>query len=79
MHIAIEGCAHGELDTIYAAIENIQTKHKIKIELLICCGDFQALRNTNDLQSMACSAKFRVMNSFYKSEISHSHSFDQEG
>lgn len=70
MHIAIEGCAHGELDTIYRSLEHIQEIHKIKIDLLICCGDFQSVRNNADLQSMACSAKYRTMNSFYKSEDS---------
>jgi len=37
-----------------------------KIDLLICCGDFQAVRNLDDLECMACPVKYRHMASFYK-------------
>jgi hypothetical protein len=40
--IAVEGCCHGELDTIYAAMQRLEAKEGVKIDLLICCGDFQA-------------------------------------
>ena len=52
--IAVEGCAHGELDNIYATILETQRRNpKLpKIELLICCGDFQAVRNESDLDCM---------------------------
>lgn len=40
--IAIEGCCHGELDKIYGAMQRLEEKENIKIDLLICCGDFQA-------------------------------------
>ena len=42
MKIAVEGCCHGELETIYAAMEKIEKKEDIKIDLLICCGDFSS-------------------------------------
>lgn len=42
--IAIEGCCHGELDKIYGALKRLEEKENIKIDLLICCGDFQARR-----------------------------------
>ena len=42
MHIAIEGCLHGELDKVYATIAEIEQMEGIKISLLISCGDFQA-------------------------------------
>ena len=74
--IAIEGCCHGELDQIYDAVkkanENELEQSKIdnrpykEIELLICCGDFQAVRNQTDLNCMSCPVKYRRMNSFYK-------------
>ena len=60
--IAIEGCAHGALDKIYEAV--LQSKDEV--DLLICCGDFQALRNENDLDSMAVPDKFKDMGDFYK-------------
>lgn len=41
MQIAIEGCCHGELDKIYGALQRLEEKENIKIDLLICCGDFQ--------------------------------------
>ncbi|CAH1400398.1 unnamed protein product [Nezara viridula] len=66
MKIAIEGCAHGELEKIYESIELLELKGNIKIDLLICCGDFQATRNEEDLQTMAVKPKFRQMGSFYK-------------
>eukprot|EP00118_Oscarella_pearsei_P002074 m.9418 g.9418 ORF g.9418 m.9418 type:complete len:413 (+) comp21343_c0_seq2:21-1259(+) len=66
MHIAVEGCCHGELDKIYATIELIEQKHKIKVDLLLCCGDFQSVRNPKDLESMAVPPKYRQMQSFHK-------------
>ncbi len=66
MKIAVEGCAHGELETIYAALEDIQRRDNIKVDLLICCGDFQAVRNEVDLACMAVPPKYRKMCSFYK-------------
>jgi lariat debranching enzyme len=44
-------------------------KHKLKkrkIDLLICCGDFQSLRTPADFHSLAVPAKYREMGSFYK-------------
>ncbi|KAJ8713542.1 hypothetical protein PYW07_013912 [Mythimna separata] len=66
MKIAVEGCAHGELEKIYECIETIQTREGIKIDLLICCGDFQSVRNHEDLGSMAVPEKYQNMCSFYK-------------
>lgn len=66
MKIAIEGCAHGDLDNIYATLQHLEQSENIKIDLLICCGDFQAVRNENDLESMACPVKYRTMNTFWK-------------
>ena len=43
--IAVEGCAHGELDGIYDAIRAAEKQNGQKIDLLVCCGDFQAVRN----------------------------------
>lgn len=60
------GCAHGELETIYASLDYLQRKENINIELILCCGDFQAVRNSNDLESLACPPKYRRLNSFHK-------------
>jgi lariat debranching enzyme len=64
--IAVEGCAHGELDIIYETIQYIEKVHNIKIDLLLCCGDVQTLRNERDLECMAVPPKYRTMGTFYK-------------
>lgn len=66
MKIAVEGCAHGELDKIYECIETIQAREGFKVDLLICCGDFQSVRNHEDLKAMAVPDKYQHMCSFYK-------------
>lgn len=66
MKIAIEGCAHGELDKIYDCIETLQKKEGISIDLLICCGDFQSVRNNDDLRAMAVPEKYQNICTFYK-------------
>ncbi|XP_014671150.1 PREDICTED: lariat debranching enzyme B-like [Priapulus caudatus] len=66
MKFAVEGCCHGELDKIYETIEYIEKRDDIKIDLLICCGDFQAVRNRSDLRCMAVPPKFQKLNTFYK-------------
>ena len=42
---AVEGCCHGELDNIYASVEQLAAVHGTKIDVLLICGDFQAVRN----------------------------------
>ncbi|XP_053606620.1 lariat debranching enzyme [Plodia interpunctella] len=66
MKIAIEGCAHGELDKIYECIETLQDRESIKIDLLICCGDFQSVRNNEDMRAMAVPDKYQHICTFYK-------------
>ncbi|KAM9802867.1 lariat debranching enzyme [Syngnathus typhle] len=66
MKIAVEGCCHGELDKIYETISYLEKKEGIKVDLLLCCGDFQAVRNEGDLKCMAVPAKYRTMQTFYK-------------
>ncbi|EDO32526.1 predicted protein, partial [Nematostella vectensis] len=66
MKIAVEGCAHGALDQIYETLEYLQQKEGIQVDVLLCCGDFQAVRNKTDLMCMAVPPKYRQMESFYK-------------
>lgn len=66
MRIAVIGCAHGEIEEIIEAIKKFETEKNRKIDLLICCGDFQAVRNENDLSNMACPVKYKKLNTFYK-------------
>jgi hypothetical protein len=80
--IAIEGCCHGELPKIYDTLRQAEEQTGAKIDLLICCGDFQAIRNNDDLLSMAVPPKYREMGAFYKcvharvcARYSHTHLF----
>lgn len=66
MRIAVEGCAHGDLDNIYATLQQLERMETVKIDLLICCGDFQAVRNEDDLRCMACPDKYKSMKTFWK-------------
>lgn len=75
MRVAVAGCAHGELDVIYDAIREAEraTTANAKtargggpVELLICPGDFQAVRNEEDLECMAVPDKFKSMNTFWR-------------
>lgn len=66
MKIAVEGCAHGELDKIYERIQHLEEQNNYKVDLLICCGDFQSTRNLNDLGCMAVPPKYLDICTFYK-------------
>ncbi|CAH2306069.1 lariat debranching enzyme [Pelobates cultripes] len=66
MKIAVEGCCHGELDMIYETIQFMEKKENTKVDLLLCCGDFQAVRNEGDMKCMAVPQKYRQMQTFYK-------------
>ena len=66
MKIAVTGCAHGELEKIYETMELIAKNQNYKIDMLLCCGDFQSVRNLNDLHCMAVPKKFHDMCTFYK-------------
>lgn len=66
MKIAVEGCCHGELDKIYETIQFLEKKENTKVDVLLCCGDFQAVRNEGDMKCMAVPPKYRQMQTFYK-------------
>ena len=58
MKIAVEGCCHGALDEIYAALAE-KEKVQGKVDLLLICGDFQSVRNEADMECLACPVKYR--------------------
>ncbi|KAK1797729.1 hypothetical protein P4O66_008097 [Electrophorus voltai] len=66
MKIAVEGCCHGELDQVYATVAHLERREGVKVELLLCCGDFQAVRNEGDLGCMAVPPRYRHMQTFYR-------------
>ena len=66
MKVAVEGCCHGELDKIYETVQHLEQSNNITIDLLLICGDFQAVRNREDLECMAVPQKYQQLNTFYK-------------
>ena len=60
--IAIEGCCHGELDRTYQLIRALPKDEKP--ELLLITGDFQSVRNHNDLKCVSMPAKYRKLGDF---------------
>ncbi|KAG5508217.1 hypothetical protein JKF63_05473 [Porcisia hertigi] len=65
-HVAVQGCCHGELDRIYDACREHERKTGKQIDVLLCCGDFQAVRSAADMDSMAVPDKYKVLGDFHK-------------
>ncbi|KAJ0090101.1 hypothetical protein Patl1_12620 [Pistacia atlantica] len=66
MRIAVEGCMHGDLDNVYKTLQYMEQINNYKVDLLLCCGDFQAVRNEADMESLNVPRKYREMKSFWK-------------
>ncbi|KAL8997971.1 MAG: hypothetical protein Q9169_002893 [Polycauliona sp. 2 TL-2023] len=67
MRIAVEGCGHGTLHAIYASVEKTCQIHGWNgVDLLIIGGDFQAVRNSYDLNAMSVPAKYRAIGDFHE-------------
>ncbi|CAD6571389.1 MAG: hypothetical protein ASARMPREDX12_004338 [Alectoria sarmentosa] len=67
MRIAVEGCGHGTLHAIYASIKkSCEVNSWEGVDLLIIGGDFQAVRNSYDLNCMSVPQKFRAIGDFHE-------------
>ncbi|KAM5361415.1 hypothetical protein ACJZ2D_013105 [Fusarium nematophilum] len=69
LKIAIVGCGHGELDTIYDTLKSqcaAEGWALADVDFLIICGDFQASRNELDLNCMSVPRRYRKMGDFHK-------------
>ncbi|KAB8342891.1 hypothetical protein FH972_022488 [Carpinus fangiana] len=67
LRIAVEGCGHGTLNSIYKSIsKSCELKGWDGVDLLIIGGDFQAVRNTSDLNAMAVPVKYREIGDFHE-------------
>ncbi|KAM0250659.1 hypothetical protein ACHAP5_002192 [Fusarium lateritium] len=67
VRVAIEGCGHGTLDAIYAAVdESCKQRGWDGVDILIIGGDFQSVRNAADLSIMSCPVKYRHLGDFPK-------------
>lgn len=54
MKIAVEGCMHGDLDNVYSTLRYLEKVENTKIDLLICCGDFQVCIASIIFLSLIC-------------------------
>ncbi|XP_015788867.1 lariat debranching enzyme [Tetranychus urticae] len=66
MKVAVVGCIHGELDTIYQQLADLEAHNGYKIDLLLICGDFQSIRNENDFKCISIPVKFRQLGTFHQ-------------
>lgn len=64
--IAIEGCCHGELDAIYGRISELERRNNYTVDVVLICGDFQAIRNSLDLGCMSVPQKYKRLGGFHK-------------
>ena len=66
IRIAVAGCSHGEMDRIYETMAELEREERQTFDLLICCGDYQAVRNYGDLHHVNVPDKYRQLMTFYK-------------
>lgn len=66
LRFAVIGCSHGALDTIYDAVATLEQQGGYNIDAVLCCGDFQAMRNAYDLDSMIAPNKYKKMEDFWR-------------
>ncbi|KAG8143277.1 hypothetical protein E2320_000518 [Naja naja] len=67
MKVAVAGCCHGALDKLYETLQLLEQRHgDARPDLLLCAGDFQAVRNAADLRCMAVPSKYRQLGGFAK-------------
>uniref|UniRef100_A0AC34RC38 Thiamine diphosphokinase n=1 Tax=Panagrolaimus sp. JU765 TaxID=591449 RepID=A0AC34RC38_9BILA len=70
LNIAVAGCSHGQMDKIYSTLNTMARNRNITIDLLICCGDYQAIRNSirncADLKTMHVNEKYRQLGTFHQ-------------
>ncbi|RXK38123.1 hypothetical protein M231_04584 [Tremella mesenterica] len=66
MLVAVQGCSHGSLSSIYASLASYTRTHGRPVDLLLLCGDFQALRSTHDFASLAVPPKYHALGTFHE-------------
>ncbi|CAH8460505.1 unnamed protein product [Heterobilharzia americana] len=64
--VCVVGCLHGELDCVYANIAEAERHGQFKTDLVLCCGDFQSVRNPGDLTTMSVPSKYYRMGDFWR-------------
>jgi len=64
--VAVEGCSHGSLQAIYDTVARYSSLKSTKVDLLLLCGDFQALRSKHDFASIAVPPKYHSLGTFHQ-------------
>ncbi|ETS76979.1 hypothetical protein PFICI_10853 [Pestalotiopsis fici W106-1] len=65
VRVAVQGCGHGHLDSIYQSVQNAaESRGWDGVDLVIIGGDFQAVRNAADLTVMSVPIKYRKLGDF---------------
>jgi lariat debranching enzyme len=62
--IAIFGDVHGHQDAMVLAAWRWMEEHQANIDLILCVGDFQAIRDETDMRAMACPAKYQQVGDY---------------
>jgi lariat debranching enzyme len=57
---------HGHLNMMYQELRQWEEANKGRIDIVLCCGDFQAMRTKIDLNDMACPDKYLKMGDFWE-------------
>ena len=66
INIIVTGCIHGCMDKMYKDIQEFEIQKQKKIDLVLCTGDFESLRNEEDLKFISCPEHYRTMGDFHK-------------
>ncbi|CXJ02645.1 RNA lariat debranching enzyme, putative [Plasmodium berghei] len=67
MIVAVVGCTHGELDLVYNTLNKLEKENNFKVNIVICCGDFQSIRYNIDNESLNVPNKYKKeVNDFTK-------------
>ena len=66
VRIAVVGCLHGMLSTVYETVMKYEQANNKIIDLVLICGDFESIRNTKDLDFIHVPDKYRKMGDFTK-------------
>ncbi len=64
--MAVQGCSHGSLSAIYDTVAQYSSSKSTKVDLLLLCGDFQALRSQYDFPSLAVPPKYHALGTFHQ-------------
>jgi lariat debranching enzyme len=66
VNIIYVGCLHGAFDQMYNDIKKHEKSNNVKIDIVLCCGDFECLRYNDDLNYMSVPDKYIHMGDFNK-------------